>query len=626
MPKNRSSKTGNFLALLSLTKNRRGQITIFIIVAIFILAAVAAFLIYRNSLPTISQIPPEFQPAYNTFLSCIENNMLTGISILESQGGYISLPEFEPGSAYMPFSSQLSFLESQIPYWYYVSGNNIEKEQIPSVSDMENELGEFIDGKIRDCDFSSFTSEDFQIKMGEPNARISINGNKVAIKLDMDMSMNRGGESAFVRNHKYEINSELGNLYNSAKKIYDYEQRSLFLENYTMDVLRNYAPVDGVEISCSPLIWNANEIVSNLTDGIQNNIISLRTNNDATDYFNLKIDVEGAGFLTSPDWPKTIEINPTQESLLIAQPVGNQAGLGILGFCYAPYHFVYDIKYSVLATISSNGEIFQFPMAVVVDNNKPRISLNGTAVSGTTPVLCSNKNTDIAVNVFDSHSNEVDADISYSCIGETCPIGKTISGTLNAKFPQCVNGYIVAEASGFATGKYQLTTTQSGSLNIVLDKIYDKNIDLRLDGSSYSGNAVINFISLDGSSKTAVYPQQKNIGLSAGYYTIQVYIYEGSSIKIGATTSEQCVDVQSGIAGVLGIPQQECFDINIPEQIISNALSGGGEEEYFIVESELEDSDTILISAQSLPEPTSLEQLQDNYLLFENKSLSISFI
>jgi len=606
-------------------KNHRGQVTIFIIIAIFILAAVAAFLIYRNSIPIIAQIPVEFQPAYNIFMSCIEDNALTGINILESQGGYISLPDFESGSSYMPFSSQLNFMGNPIPYWYYVSGNNVEKEQVPTQASMEDQIAQFIDERIRNCDFSSYTNADFQIQTGTPETKVSINQNKVTISINMDMNMNKGNDSVFVRNHKAEVNSELGNLYTSAKAVYDYEQKNLFLENYTIDVLRNYAPVDGVEISCSPLTWNAYDVIANLSKAIENNIGSLHSGNNASDYFSIKIPVQGVGFLTSLSWAHNFEINPTEESLLISQPIGNQAGLGILGFCYVPYHFVYDVKYPVLVTISNNGEVFQFPVAVIIDNNQPRISLNGTAVSTTTPVLCQNKNTNIAVNVFDSDSNSVNADISFECIGERCDIGKTSSGVLNAKFPQCVGGYIVADADGFATGRYPFTTTQTGSVNLILDKIYNKQIDLKVDGNAYNGNAVINFISVDGTSKTTVYPQQKSIELSEGFYTVQVYIYENSSIKIGATTKQQCIDVRSGIAGVLGVSQQECFNINIPEQVISNALTGGGKAEYSIIESQLKNSNTLSINVPSLPRPTSLEQIQQNYLLFDTKSLSINF-
>lgn len=139
------------------------------------------------------------------------------------------------------------------------------------------------------------------------------------------------------------------------------------------------------------------------------------------------------------------------------------------------------------------------------------------------------------------------------------------------------------------------------------------------------GEAIISFIS-DKSSKIAVYPEQKTIELSEGQYEIQVYIYKNSSLKLGATTKEQCVEVpQSGFGGLLGLTREKCFDIEIPEQIISNALSGGGKETYYILESELQSSNVIEISASSLPLPESIEDLQDNYLLFEDKDLGVSF-
>ena len=103
-------------------KNKKGQVTIFIIIAILIIAGVIAYFFLRTSLIKTS-IPENVQPIYTTFLTCLEDDASTGINVLQSQGGYIFLPEFEPGSLYMPFSSQLNFLGVGVPYWYYISRN-----------------------------------------------------------------------------------------------------------------------------------------------------------------------------------------------------------------------------------------------------------------------------------------------------------------------------------------------------------------------------------------------------------------------------------------------------------------------------------------------------------------------
>jgi len=92
-------------------------------------------------------------------------------------------------------------------------------------------------------------------------------------------------------------------------------------------------------------------------------------------------------------------------------------------------------------------------------------------------------------------------------------------------------------------------------------------------------------------------------------------------------TSEQCVEVpQSGLGGLFGLTAEKCFDIEIPAQIVSDVLAGGGKETYYISEYELRNSDYIEINAESLKLPTTLEELQENYLLFETKELDINFI
>ena len=127
---------------------KKGQVTIFIIIAIVIVAGAVVFYIFKDSLIGVD-VPENFEPIYASFLYCLEGDTLVGIDVLESQAGYIELPEFEPGSEYMPFSSQLDFLGNPVPYWYYVSGNNIQKEQVPSKGEMESSLESFIEGKTK---------------------------------------------------------------------------------------------------------------------------------------------------------------------------------------------------------------------------------------------------------------------------------------------------------------------------------------------------------------------------------------------------------------------------------------------------------------------------------------------
>ena len=606
------------------SKKKMGQVTIFIIIAIIIIAAIAAYFIFRNQLIRIG-ISADMQPVYTTFLSCLEERTLTGVSVLESQGGYIELPEFEQGSDYMPFSSQLNFLGNPIPYWYYVSGNNFEKEQVPTKTEMENQLESFINEKIRGCVFDGYYEQGFEIIQGEPKANVLIRNNDIVVNLNMNVNIKKANESANVANHQITVKTNLGSLYDSARKVYDYEQSNLFLENYAVDTLRLYAPVDGVEITCSPKVWNADSIFSQLKEAIEINTIALTTQGDKDNYFNVKIPVsEEVRFLNSRDWTYSYEVNPSQGNVLIANPVGTQQGLGILGFCYVTHHFVYNIKYPVLVQVQRGEEIFQFPLAIVIQGNKPRKALDASAYEISSPEICNYKNTQLQVRTLDDGGNSVNADISYECFGEVCSIGKTSSGTLSSDFPQCVNGFVIAKADGFEETKYMFSTTQSGSVDVIMGKLYPKSIDLNVDGNNYNGRAVITFTSGD-ISKTILYPEQKKIELSEGDYEIEVSIYDQASLKLQAGTYKQCIDVPSGIGGLFGVKEKKCFDVQIPSQIISNVLSGGGKKSYYITKSELVRSNLLEINAPSLPEPKTIEDLQNNYNLFDSKELEITF-
>ncbi|MEK6906538.1 MAG: hypothetical protein AABW81_02870 [Nanoarchaeota archaeon] len=607
----------------------KGQVTIFIIIAILIVALVTGIFIYKNNTVS-SNIPTSIEPVYTSFLSCLNDKTKVGIDILESQGGYIYLPDFEPGSTYSPFSSQLVFLGNPIPYWYYVSGNNIQKEQVPSKRVIEKQLGDFIDEKIRECNFDSYYENGFEINNGEPEAKVTINNQAVDVVLSMDMTIIKGEESVNIKEHKIEVKSNFGKLYDSALKVYNYEQSTLFLENYLVDILRNYAPVDGVEMTCSPKMWNADEVFSELQDAIEANTLALTTDkntkNKENKYFVVDLPVdESVKFINSKNWPYSFEVNPSEESVMISKPVGNQPGLGILGFCYVPYHFVYNVKYPVLVQVYSGSEIFQFPVAVVLQGNKPRKSLDTSTFESPETGLCEYKNTIVSVKTYDSKLKPIDADISYECFNEFCTIGKTNSGILSGEFPQCVNGFILARADGFEDSKYQYSTTQGGVAEIILARLYDVEINLKLDGRDYNKDAIISFIS-DKSSKTVVYPSQKSVSLTEGQYEIMVEVYKNSSITLAGTKQEQCIDVpESGLGGILGMTEEKCFEIKIPAQIISNALGGGGREEYFMLESELSNSDVIEINAQSLATPKTIEELQNNYIIFEERELDINF-
>lgn len=608
-------------------KNKKGQVTIFIIIAMVIVTGVALFFITKSNLFT-PQVPSNVQSAYLNFLSCLEEDTLVGIDVLESQAGYIQIPNYEIGTPSIPFSSQLDFVGSSIPYWYYVSGGNIPKEQIPSKTEMETELKNFIEEKIRQCNFQSYYEEGFEINQDDAEANVQINNNDVVVDMYMNLEIKKGEEVTLIKNHKIAVSSKLGTLYNSARVLYEKEKKEMFLENYGVDILRLYAPVDGVELTCGPKIWNTYDIFSSLQDAIEVNTFALSTQNPSTEsekYFFVEASIPTkARFITSKNWPMSFEVLPSEGNVLTAKPIGNQQGLGAAGLCFVPYHFVYDFNYPILIQVYEGEEVFQFPVAIVIRGNKPRTALNYTASKGVELELCPYKNVLTNIEVVDSNSNPINAEISYECLGENCYIGKASSGILEEQFPQCVNGFISAEANGFANTRYQYSTTTEGNAQIVMNKLYDQDIKLKIDGANYQGEALIYFNSEE-NSQTISYPLQKKVNLSQGDYEISVYIYKNSSINLPETTTKECTKLpSSGILGIFGATQESCVDMKIPAQVISNALTAGGTANLYLEGSSLKNSNSIEIDTTNFGTPSSIEQLQNNYLIFETSKLVVN--
>ena len=211
-------------------ENKRGQVTIFIIIALVIVVLVGGYFVFKDTLRK-QVIPENISPIQSSFLSCLEEATYTGISLVESTGGYIELPDFKPGSRYQPFSSQLTFAGIEIPYWYYVSGSNIPRENVPSKKMIEGEIAKFVEERIVSCNLNDYVDQGFQIFRGEPKAEVIIKDETVTVNLEMDLSMERDLDTFLINEHVIEVKSQLGELYGAAMAVYEEEQNSLYLEN-----------------------------------------------------------------------------------------------------------------------------------------------------------------------------------------------------------------------------------------------------------------------------------------------------------------------------------------------------------------------------------------------------------
>ncbi len=611
-------------------QNKRGQLTIIIIIALVLVAGTIIFFASTKQ-KTSAGIPTELKPVYDAYLSCIKEDAKKAANLAGSQAGFVYPKAYESGSEYYPFSSQLDFLGFPVQYWYYLAGNGVIKESVPTKTSIEEGIAKYVEDNIDRCNFDTFYQQGFSVNVSKVKVKARLSDSSLSLSVESDFIASKDSTVGRKSSHQVEVSTKLGKMFALALEIYNKEKTESFLENYSADILYSYAPVDGVEISCAPKIWKTREVVNTIKSALEANIGSIKLEgnyynlkNKENQYFvvNQKTD-EAVSFLYSSQWPSAFEVAGADDELMIAKPIGLQEGLGILGFCYSPYHFVYDLRFPVMVQIYDESELFQFPVSVIIDKNLPRKGVFSEVQEQNDFNVCQYKNQQIEVNTYNISLTKIEANLSYSCFDQTCELGQTSSGTFSGFAPACVNGQLIAKSAGYSEKKTALSTNSESLADIILDKEYTLSVEVKVDGKSLPGTAILTF---EGEKTiTTSLPEINNISLTEGNYNVTLYVYGNSSITIPASTKTQCFESPvSGILGIIGQTKEQCIPISLPETSIGFALLGGGSTQVYLLPSDMEKGH-ITINSQSLPVPNSLENLQNNYDIFDTKRISMEF-
>ena len=128
--------------------NKKAQVTIFIIIALIIIAGVILFFTFRENVSEKTDYPPKTAGIYNFVEECIEQKGEEALYFIGQHGGYYFTPKplVSPG----------------IPF-YLISGRNYS----PSKEKIENEISKYINDALLEC-INNFTEfKEYQIEQGE---------------------------------------------------------------------------------------------------------------------------------------------------------------------------------------------------------------------------------------------------------------------------------------------------------------------------------------------------------------------------------------------------------------------------------------------------------------------------
>ena len=117
-------------------KTKRGQLTLFIIIAILIVAIILTLIFYVN--PSLAPKTHDQRIAIfkTNFLECFEESYKHALEVIGSQGGLITYPDFDYYDAGFYF----------YPY-YYNKGESL----LPEITKIQEEIGKFSQVLAQDC-------------------------------------------------------------------------------------------------------------------------------------------------------------------------------------------------------------------------------------------------------------------------------------------------------------------------------------------------------------------------------------------------------------------------------------------------------------------------------------------
>src|SRR3989344_1700831 len=628
---------------------KRGQVTIYVILGVMIVAAVAGVFVLKDYVLKSQferdagkfKITDDFAPIYDSYADCVGEIANDGISILSSQGGYIDIPHYEyVPNQLVPFSNQLDFFSDgslYVAYWFYETSNGIQTEKIPTLSQMQDELGNYVNENIYSCT-SNFTGYDEYSINDFNNFRTSvqIEDSKAFVNVKSDFNVDYKDVNQKFDDLKVVVDTSLCYLYSKAVELYNKEKQENYFEEKTIDYLVVYdnIPYSGESFSCSPRVWNKQNIENDFK-GI------LETNTDAVgkvdgEYYRIDLgdDNLGTNFIYSKRWPFFMEINGGDE-ILKEEPVfgenSNAAKFLTALFCLNSHHFIYDIKYPIMATLSKNGLDFQFAFEVIIDNNQPKENnLGSSGLPQTSDNVCGAKNTLFNFYAVDYETEELlgDADVKFSCVGTSCGLGKTSLDdfrkySLKDYVPSCVNADIKAYKEGYNYGTLTIDTNNEGNGFIFMKPYHKLKASIKIvDGGMARNpfpdeNVFVNFV--DGEDGFSQFLNEDDLNLIKGDYTVRAYIMKepNQPMTIEGTTVENCADIpKSGILGVFGVKEKKCFTNNLEPVELDQVLIGGNEFEWRYDGS----GDEITIYATLDKIPTNVNELGEIYSRVSDQS------
>ena len=191
---------------------KKGQITIFIILAIVILISGSLFFYFRSgSTNKEVQIEKLIKNSVNSLPikifteSCLKEILDNGINLVSKQGGYYNTP---------PLST--NYLENRVAYFYY-----LEQNFVPPIDKIGAEISKYVTDNLNHClnDFNTFKEQGIKVEWKIKNISVKITDENVILSADLPIKIVDNGAENTISDFLVTINKKLKVFYDVSNEL-----------------------------------------------------------------------------------------------------------------------------------------------------------------------------------------------------------------------------------------------------------------------------------------------------------------------------------------------------------------------------------------------------------------------
>jgi len=423
-------------------ESRKAQITVFIILGIIIVLSVGIYSYMRTTGISPTQIfQPKAPPVVQFIDACIEKTATDALTIMGSQGGYISIPldiALNPTRNLNLIPGVGGAVSPKVPFWYFDA-----QTQVPGIGFMELQTENYINDNLGFClrNFSEMRDEYIITEKSGYSSDVVFTDSEVVVGLDYKVDIQPRGSEEVTEQDKFIVRLDvpIKRMHQLAVELLEAENRQTFFENLTVDMMASHPddeiPFTGLSFDCVRKQWLVSEIKKKLIDVLEPAIDGVRFDStdhppflakeddyiriqkavddwreseirkplqlpkdipsDAYDYFQFffhftdnEDDYQDLKVVSKYDrgWGLRLMATPSQYGVMKSSTQSLASEVMQMLLCLNSFHFVYDVTYPVMISINApealhrTGFAFRFAFPVQIFHNRPDRSLLPTTI------------------------------------------------------------------------------------------------------------------------------------------------------------------------------------------------------------------------------------------------------